>query len=408
MTFVERVAFVEKDRFEADVSLALVGAGILGALGLAVPALSGSLGSELITFTLPAALVGFFATRSATRTDRLLMFALCGLTPFVAALLPLHALERCELSFAGVGLFSWLGRRGDALRGVGHPHVARWWLSMLVATAFGLLGMFVVQRFGSSLGVSPVFGAIAMALFLGLSLLVHHVFIQTDALQTELDAALRVGHDELFQALSKTDTTYKAVVELMKASPSSAPLTQTRAHVAAIVRDSIVVAHTWAELESNCTGAAKAELEEAIADLRASADASHDPEARAHLLTSVESLQDELERVEGLMLKRERVMAKLKANTAAIERVKVTLLTERASARRQQSLERLNRALGDIGSPPGASPSSARQAAAPPAADVEPVDEFDFVDALKPDARSTATADDTDPTANGARRPLRS
>src|SRR5919198_3509030 len=123
--------------------------------------------------------------------------------------------------------------------------------------------------------------------------------------------------------------------------------------LADMTRAAVELASEWAGVEHELEERAHKELSVEIADLEKSARGCADALARQQLLSAAESLREELVRVEELRLRRERILARLKAEVALLERARVALIGLRsgqaqvraaelaAVARRFASLSRL-------------------------------------------------------------------
>ena len=97
-----------------------------------------------------------------------------------------------------------------------------------------------------------------------------------------------------------------------------------------LTQRAVELASEWAGVEDALEAQSGRELQTEIASLEQSAASMMDPIARGQLEAAAESLREELVQVDALRLRRERILAKLKAETALLERARVALLGVRS------------------------------------------------------------------------------
>jgi peptidoglycan hydrolase CwlO-like protein len=129
------------------------------------------------------------------------------------------------------------------------------------------------------------------------------------------------------------------------------------------------LAESHAGLAAQLMSVAQGDVDAQVKDLRARAEASQDAVARRQLELAASSLGEELNRLDTLSRKRERLLAQLHAQVALLERARVSLVgaagTE-ASAKSAQAAQ-LAKRLASLGeeNPPAPEPEQVTQPAAP-------------------------------------------
>ncbi|WP_434345269.1 hypothetical protein ACN6A1_23775 [Myxococcus virescens] len=106
-----------------------------------------------------------------------------------------------------------------------------------------------------------------------------------------------------------------------------------------MTRDAAELASEWAGVEAQIEERAQADLQAEREDLERSARASTDAIARRQLELAAASLGEEVERLGTLKQRRERILARLRAEVAQLERARVALLSLRSGQAQLKAAE---------------------------------------------------------------------
>lgn len=315
------------------------------------------------------------------------------------------------LGASGAGLAIWAGSYpllAGALLGATTAPVLAYgesWKRMSVVAAvsgsFGIAGLFVaewMQSVGLLNGVLPPPLAAAAAgaaagLFFGLASAPRHIARPTDPVEAKYLEALQIKDGELYEVLSRALSIHQSVKTDLQQKKDEKTVQKLGERVGELAMRILTIAEQCRRIESDLSAAPAFELEERIAQLRRKADAATDAAARETYISAVESLDGQRRALDAISRGRERVIARLHANVALLEKVRFSLLHMRsADAERiggeasplTEALEELSReldvtstAVGEVfGRTPGRDALAASIAAPAPAPALELVSDL--------------------------------
>jgi hypothetical protein len=251
-----------------------------------------------------------------------------------------------------------------------------------VAGAFGSAGLFVAEWMvnrGILQGIVP--GPLAMAaagaavgLFFGLASAPKHISRPNDPVEGKYLEALQIKDGELYEILARALSIHESVKSDLAQKKDEKTVQKLGERVGELAMRILAIVEQCRRIESDLAAAPAFELEERIGQLRRKADAATDAAARDTYLAAVESLDGQRRAFDAINRGRERVIARLHANVALLEKVRFSLLHMRsADAERiggeasplTEALEELSReldltssAVGEVFGRQGASISS--------------------------------------------------
>src|SRR5262249_38725017 len=107
----------------------------------------------------------------------------------------------------------------------------------------------------------------------------------------------------------------------------------------AVTRDVAELAADWSGVEAQLAEGAEQQLASQPSDLEKSARSTQDPIARGQLELAARSLREENSRVRDLATHRERIVARMKAQVALLERARVALIGLRSGRAQLKAAE---------------------------------------------------------------------
>ncbi len=170
-----------------------------------------------------------------------------------------------------------------------------------------------------------------IALFAGLGSLASHVALKADPVEARGDEVLPTLQGEFAEQLTKAMGLYRQCGRQLAELPREPAREELARTVSKLTKDGVDLAGEWAGVEAQLHDDAHRNLEKEIAELTDSANKARDAVAKKQLELAASSLQEELERLGEMKLKRERVLAKLKSQIALLERARVALIGMRSS-----------------------------------------------------------------------------
>lgn len=234
--------------------------------------------------------------------------------------------------------------------------------SAVAAGALVPLGMYVQEvldaRFFPNGGLlGALVGFTAVALFWSVGTLASHVTLHVDPVESRGGTLESTLTGEAKDLVGRTLTLYRqcrGVAMKMPAGPGRNELVEVLRKMA---REAFNLAESHAGLVAQLQSVAQGDVDAQVKDLRARAEATQDAVARRQLELAASSLGEELNRLDTLSRKRERLLAQLHAQVALMERARVSLVgatgTE-ASAKGAQAAQLAKRlaAMGEETPPP--------------------------------------------------------
>jgi hypothetical protein len=191
----------------------------------------------------------------------------------------------------------------------------------------------------------------AAGLFLGLGAAPRHVALAEDPVEAAYNRTLGSTQGELYEILDRALGIYQAVRADLLREPGTEAVQQIEPKVANMALQILEIAERCQLIERELAAAPSEELEGRIADLRGRMEAASDPGARSTLRSAVESLEGQRTAREAIVRGSERVVARLHANVALLEKVHFSLVHLRsADAERAGSeIRPLKDALEELG-----------------------------------------------------------
>ncbi len=257
-------------------------------------------------------------------------------------------------------LVTWLGQGGDRVGKA--PQVAA---GALAAGALVPLGMYVQQvldaRFFTSGGLlGALVGFTTVALFWSVGTLASHVAVHVDPVESRGGVLENTLSGEARDLVGRTLTLYRQCRGVAMKMAPGAGRNELVEVLRKMAREAFTLAESHAGLEAQLQSVAQGDVDTQIQDLRTRAAATEDPVARRQLELAASSLGEELNRLDTLSRKRERLLAQLHAQVALLERARVSLVGaagSEASAKGAQAAH-LARRLASMGEEAPAEPSS--------------------------------------------------
>jgi hypothetical protein len=318
----------EKTLLRVTLGTALGGlaSGLLGLLGWAPP-----------TLLLPLA-AGLFAV--AQGRGRVLM-ALAGLfTGTIAAVNAGHPVFYTATAGALAGIAMAWGRWLASAR---HDRRKPSVMTLVGAAGAGalalVLGDYTVSVFESqglfnlvpALPAAAAKGAMS-GFFFGLSAIALHVAPGMDSVETLHGEVERELTGELARLCNQAVDLYRKCREALSHGSSQTPAqSQLKRSLEEVTRRALELARRWHGVDLELGERAESDVEKRIQEVRTLFAQSSDPAAKKQLLAAEKALQEEMAQIKRIRAGRERVVARLHADLAILERTRFALLAIRSS-----------------------------------------------------------------------------
>jgi hypothetical protein len=178
-----------------------------------------------------------------------------------------------------------------------------------------------------------------LGLFVGLSAVAAHLGLSADPVEARAEELLpKLSGD--FRTLSERALSlYRQCGQSLALLPREPAREELARTLARITRDAVELASEWAGVEAQLEERAQAELQAEREDLERSARASTDAVARRQLELAAASLAEEVAHLGELKGRRERIVARLRAEVALLERARVALLSLRSGQAQLKAAE---------------------------------------------------------------------
>lgn len=351
---------LHRDDFETRTLRALAGgagAGVLGAVAhrMGIPVDVGYLG------VVGAALAAVRPALSAWAALRLALLVLPIFPFFFEA--PAGVSQGLSGAIAAA-LVTWLGQGREEPAPL--PLVGA---SAAAAGALVPLGVYVQAVLEARLsGGAPgllgsMAGYAAVALFWSIGTLPAHLRVHLDAVAAQgaaLESTLSGEAQELCVRALGLYRQGRALAAKLTPSPGR---TELQGALEKMAREAFTLAESHAGLEAQLASVVLGDVDAQVRDLKARAAATEDSVARRQLELAASSLGEELNHMETLGRRRERLLAQLHAQVALLERARVSLVGVQGGqlgdkgAQAAQLAKRLS-ALGQEGAPPAPAEAS--------------------------------------------------
>ncbi len=213
-----------------------------------------------------------------------------------------------------------------------NPRPAQIAAGALGAGALVPVGLYVKQVMDARLFdgrwemLGSVVGLTTVALFWGVGTLGSHVVVHGDEVEArgvELETRLT---GETHGLVSRALALYRQCREAARKLAPGAGRTELLGVLEKMMREALTQAQAHADLETQLQAVVHQDVDAQVKELRARAAAASDPVARKQLELAASSLGEELNRLDMLERKRERLLAQLHAQVALLERARVSLV----------------------------------------------------------------------------------
>jgi hypothetical protein len=277
--------------------------------------------------------VGFFAVAGAalacTRADwKVRLGMLVGLPVLLnipdVLNVPTPLAEVCMGTLAA-GVVGWLGTQWK-------PKPLQVLAGALGAGALVPLGLYVKQvmdarLFDGRLGaLDTVVGLAAVALFWSVGTLAAHVEVHGDAVEARGTVLEKQLSGETQGLVSRAVTLYRQCQQVAGKLQAGPGRTELVGVLEKMTREVYALAESHAALEAQLAAVEQGGVDAQVKELRAKAAATTDAVARRQLELAASSLGEELNHLDALGRKRERLLAQLHAQVALLERARVSLV----------------------------------------------------------------------------------
>jgi hypothetical protein len=356
-----------RDAFERNVTRALfagAGAGALhflafraGAvlapkLGFGTPGMfPGPDMQQLLPLTYVAIVGTSLAAARGDRLDRLLLMALSVVLPGIPWLLGVSPEWTIGLSGAAAGglmVRSHLSERGaDTQVGGERPGYLNYALGAALTGGLAVAGTTVARALSSRLLFdfsTPallvcLLAGLMLSLFVGIGSIAAHLALKPDPVEARCEELIPNLTGELKTLATRALNLYRECGKALAQLPREPAREEMARTLSKMTREAVELAAEWSHLEQQLEAGANHGLASQLADLTQSALAAKDPIARQQLELAASALREELQRLEDLKVQRERIVAKLKAEVALLERARVVLIGMRGGQMQLKAAE---------------------------------------------------------------------
>lgn len=326
-----------RETFERNVTRAL-----LAGLGAGVLSWVTSRAGAPVPLAYLALVGSALAFVRGTRVDRLVLAALGLLLPALPWLFGLSPAWSVALAGAAVGALMARARVAEkGLEGsvaAERPSTAHGVAAAVATGALALAGTEVsrilsarMTEVDTPLVLNFALSGGVLSLFVGIGSLATHLALTSDPVEARAEELLASLSGELATQLRKALASYRgagAQLASLPREPAREELAQT---LRRLMKDATELMAEWAGVESSMHETAQVELQRDIDELRAGARQARDTVARQQLEEAARSLEEEHGRLAEVRLKRERVLAKVRAQGALVERARVALIGMRST-----------------------------------------------------------------------------
>lgn len=334
-----------RDSFERNVTRALLAGAAAGVthlvatrLGLPAP------------FSWMAIAATALAAVRGDRTDRILLIASALIATGAPWLFGLSPGWTIALSAMGAGVVmvrAHLCERGEEGQLAStRPGTLNYLLGGALTAALALVAIEVTRVLGDrlfELDTPAVLAAAAlgavMALFVAIGSLPAHLALRPDPVESRCEELIEQLDGDFRTLATRALTLYRQCGEAMAKLPRNREREELARTLSQMTRGAVELASDWSGVEQELEERTHRELTDEIAELDDGAQKAQDEVARRQLRLAAESLREELERVQELKLRRERILAKLKAEVALLERARVSLIGIRSGQTQLRAAE---------------------------------------------------------------------
>jgi len=277
------------------------------------------------------------ASARGDRMDKLMLISLAVVLPGIPWLLGLSPEWTLGLGGACAGALMVRGhlseRSGEGQVGGHRPGQLNYALGALFTGGLAVAGTAVARvlsfrllDMATPLFLVTVLAGVMMALFTSLGSLSAHLALTPDPVEARCEELIPTLTGELRTLANRALSLYRECGKALSQLPREAAREEMAHTLSQMTREAVELAAEWSRLEQQLEAGANHGLATQLADLTQSALAARDPIAKKQLELAASALGEELSRLEELKVQRERIVAKLKAEVALLERARVVLI----------------------------------------------------------------------------------
>jgi hypothetical protein len=334
-----------REIFERNVTRALAAGAGAGLLHLAT--LKAGLPVPLAYLAIACTVL---AVARGDKWDRLLLSALGVLLPALPYALGMAPAWTAGLSAAAAGALlvrAHLNERGEEGQvGERRPTLVNYLLGAGLCAGLTLSGMEVARILAARLAdfATPELLAAGLAgsivgLFVGLSSVAAHLALASDPVEARCEELLPQLSGDFHTLAERALTIYRQCGQSLALLPREPAREELARTLSKMTRDAVELASEWAGVEAQLEERAQTELQTEREELLRAAKASTDVVVRRQLESAAASLGEELERLGELKQRRERILARLRAQVAQLDRARVALLSLRSGHAQMKAAE---------------------------------------------------------------------
>lgn len=345
-----------REAFERNVGRAVLAGAAAGSLELALERLASALGwnapgsPNLMFLASLAVSAAALACVRGDRMDRILLYGFSAILPSTPWLLGLsaHWAVATGASIAGVLMVrSHLSERGEEGQlGEGRPGLPNYLFGAALCAVLALAGTQVArvlvarlsQLAAPALVIALLSGA-TIALFAALASVAAHLALRPDPVDARCEAVLAELSGEFQALVSRALQLYRQCGRSLALLPRELAREELARTLATATRNTAELAADWSGVEAQLSEGAEQQLASEASDLQKSAQSTHDAIARRQLELAASSLREEAGRVRDLATHRERIVARMKAQVALLERARVALIGLRSGRAQLKAAE---------------------------------------------------------------------
>ncbi|WP_224369294.1 hypothetical protein [Hyalangium versicolor] len=334
-----------RETFERNVTRALAAGAGAGLLHLAIH--KAGLALPLAYMVLAGTLL---AVARGDKWDRLLLSGLGVLLPALPYALGMAPAWTAGLSAAAAGALlvrAHLNERGEESQvGERRPTFINYVLGAGLCAGLTLGGVAVARILAARMAdlATPVLlgagvtGAI-VGLFVGLSSVAAHLALASDPVEARCEELLPQLSGDFHTLAQRALTIYRQCGQSLAQLPREPAREEMARTLSRMTKDAVELASEWAGVETQLEERAQTELQTEREELLRAAKASTDMVARRQLESAAASLGEEVERLGELKQRRERILARIRAQVAQLDRARVALLSLRSGHAQMKAAE---------------------------------------------------------------------
>jgi hypothetical protein len=334
-----------REEFERNVTRAIAAGAGAGLLHLAI--LKVGLALPLAYLALAGTVL---AVARGDKWDRLLLSVLGVLLPALPYALGMAPAWTAGLSAAAAGALlvrAHLNERGEEGQvGERRPTLINYLLGAGLCAALTLGGVEVARILAArltELATPMLLGAglagAVVGLFAGLSSVAAHLALASDPVEARCEELLPQLSGDFHTLAERALTIYRQCGQSLAQLPREPAREELARTLSKMTRDAVELASEWAGVESQLEERAQTELQTEREELLRAAKASTDVVARKQLESAAASLGEEIEKLGELKQRRERILARLRAQVAQLDRARVALLSLRSGHAQMKAAE---------------------------------------------------------------------